>query len=316
MATLAEELETQFEEDQVEEVVEIEEQEEVEVEEPETKEEVEPEEKEVEQAEVVTAPEHWSEEDKELFNNAPDESKGWLMKRHTSMEKDYTQKSQRLATERKTFDESQTQWQTVIDAYAPYQQQLQQAGMSQQQHMEGLLNADRLLVNNPTQGIQKIAEMYGININDLVNAPPVSQEVLGLQDQVRQLQQQHAVSSQTLQKQQESSMITEINKFSSSDDAPYFDEVLGDMIELAKQQQAVGNSPDLAKIYDQAIWQNPSVREKIQASSEKERLVKAQSEANKLAAKAAKANKSIGGNPQGVETDSLSLRDMLNQSMG
>ena len=47
---------------------------------------------------------------------------------------------------------------------------------------------------------------------------------------------------------------------------PYYPEVFDDMLAMAQAKQAAGQTPDIAELYEQAIWSNASVRAKVQAA--------------------------------------------------
>ena len=47
---------------------------------------------------------------------------------------------------------------------------------------------------------------------------------------------------------------------------PYFHEVFDDMLAMAQAKVAAGQPPDIAALYESAIWSNASVRAKMQAA--------------------------------------------------
>jgi hypothetical protein len=78
---------------------------------------------------------------------------------------------------------------------------------------------------------------------------------------------------------------------------PYFDEVERDMSTLAQLARARGEKRTLTQLYDDAVWANPSVREKKLAADQSAQRVKADAEARAKAAQARKAGSSVTGGP-------------------
>ena len=110
-----------------------------------------------------TAPDHWSQEDKDRFNALNDlgdegkQAQDFLLGRHKAMEADYTRKTQEIADFKKT-------WQPLEEAIEPYAQGLTEAGVTPTQYFYNLGKADEFLKNNPTEGIKWVAEQYGIDL--------------------------------------------------------------------------------------------------------------------------------------------------------
>ena len=71
---------------------------------------------------------------------------------------------------------------------------------------------------------------------------------------------------------------------------PYFPEVFDDMLAMAQAKVAAGQPPDIAELYESAIWSNASVRAKVQAAerhtsrqAEQQRQTRAKTAAGSLA---------------------------------
>lgn len=268
---------------------------------------------------TVTAPEHWSAADKELFESAPEEIRQWLLDRHKSMEGDYTRKTQEISDFRRS-------WEPVQEMYAPYMDQLHQAGLTPQQHIERLVNADLLLNTDPIQGIQHVAQMYGIDLSQIGEhhgaQQEVSPEVLELRNELNGLKGQIMSREQAQAQERHNAIVSEIETFAEAKDEqgqvahPHFDEVIDDMMSLARAERAAGREPNLSDLYDKACWSNTSVRKKLLDAEKTAQQAKAEEEARAKAAKAKKASRSVSGSPSGqTPTDDLDLREQLERQL-
>ena len=267
--------------------------------------------------EPLTAPDHWSAEDKETFNSAPRNVQEWALNRHKAMEADYTRKTQEISDFKKT-------WSAVSDLFAGYRPQLRAAGMTEADAVARLINADQMLRSSPQSGIQQIAQMYGIDLSQFAGPQiEVDPQVQALQGQIAQLQNHMMTQQQQEAQMRQNSVLSEIESFAAQtgeDGAvshPHFNEVVEEMIVMAQAERAAGREPKLDNLYEQAVWANPTIREKMLAASKEAEQKKAEEEARAKAAKAAKAGKSVKGSPGGATPSAdLSLRAQLEQSFG
>jgi hypothetical protein len=257
-------------------------------------------------------PEHWSQEDKDTFSSAPRDVQEWALKRHREMEGDYTRKSQEIADFKKA-------WEPVAEFYSPYMDQLRQSGMTPYDHIQRLANADLMMNQDPINGIQQIAQMYGIDLNNL-NQESDNPEYDSLRQELAQLRNSITHEQQVSAQRQQKTILEQIESFAgeTGEDGllrPYFDEVMEDLVTLAQADRAAGREPELQSLYDRAVWANPSTREKILAAQKDAEMKKAEEEAKAKAAQAKRASQSISGNPgTSVNTD-LSLRDLIKSQM-
>lgn len=272
--------------------------------------------------EALCAPEHWSSEHKELFDKLGlgeiqgRDAQQFLIDRHKSMEGDYTRKMQDMSDFRHS-------WEPVEKMYAPYIQQLQQAGLTPQQHIERLANADRLLNQDPISGIQHVAQMYGIDLSQFAGEQAeISPEVQALHKELADLRGQIQTREQQQWQERHNTVVNEIEQFAEAKNEndelahPYFNDVIDDMMLLAQAERARGREPNLQDLYDKAVWSNTSVREQVQKAQQDAAEKKAQEEARAKAAKAKKAARSVTGNPSGqTPSDELSLREQLERQL-
>ena len=94
----------------------------------------------------LEAPSNWSQEDKELFSSQPKEVQQYLLNRHKAMEGDYTRKMQEIAPLR--------EYEPVHQIFAPYMQQLKQAGTSPAQMIQSWAHTYQNLQSNPAETIR------------------------------------------------------------------------------------------------------------------------------------------------------------------
>jgi len=202
---------------------------------------------------------HWTQQDKEAFTRLPREAQELILKKDREFQSDYTRKMQGIAE--------------VKRALEPVRTTLEQVGITEGDAVRRLVGAHLMLVQNPAQGIRYVAEQYGIDLNNL-GAGQSQEESAALREvnSIRQqlFEQQRAALASRVQSYEKE--IEEVRK-----DAPFFDEVEADMERLARSYIASNiQPPSVRDLYNEAVWANPTVREKAlaarQAEAEKKRL--------------------------------------------
>lgn len=266
----------------------------------------------------IEAPAHWSPEHRAMFEALgrgelePKDAQDFLLARHKDMEGDYTRKMQGRAE----FDRA---YQPIEDMLAPHMDNLRAAGVNQTQYLSNLMNADKMLNDNPMQGIQQIAQMYGIDLGNMsqTEQAQVDPQVSQLQQELAQLRgsiEQDRTAAANTKRQTFEQKITEFSQQTDESGAaahPHFDAVLDDMITLAHAERQAGREPELSALYDKATWANPEVRQAILSEQKKADKAKALSEAKAKAKKAEKASASIKGGSGTAPSAELSLREEL-----
>ena len=184
---------------------------------------------------------------------------------------------------------SQAQFaQNMQSAIAPHMQTIQSLGITPDQAIGELMQADaRLRYGSPQEKhsyFAQLAQSYGINLSMAQNSPQIDPNMDYLQQQVQHLQ-NHIQNQQLMgQRQEEASLYSEINNFSSDPKHSHFESVREYMAALLQ----AGQAKDLSDAYEQAIYANPTTRAAVLA----EQQVSAKSEASKKA-QAAKSSASI-----------------------
>ena len=267
-----------------------------------------------EQQNIVEAPIHWPAQDRERFAElaklqGAEWVQDWLLGRHNDLEKAFYEKSQGIADFKRT-------WDPVQEMFAPYIAQ----GINPTQTVMQWANIANNLQQNPRETLSRLAQQYGVDFSQQEGEQQgfIDPNVQKLEQQIHQLtnyiQQQENNAVQTSQQQR----LTEIQDFATQKTEagepahPYFDEVIQEVTLLARAERQAGRQPNLKSLYEQAIWSNPTVREKILTSQRQAEAKKREQEAIAKAKRAQQASKSISGAPSGeAPTEGLSVRQEL-----
>lgn len=176
---------------------------------------------------------------------------------------------------------------TMAQAFIPYQQTLDQLGVTPDVAVGKLLQIDNTLrYGNPAQKAQAVANIitqFGVDLNALQNAPQVDPYVYALQDKLSQLEGYITQQQREQQEREQATLNSEIAKFSEGRE--HFETVREDMAALLQ----AGRATDLNDAYEKAIWANPSVRAALIAKQQSEAAEKAEKERKAQEAKRASA---------------------------
>lgn len=266
----------------------------------------------------LTPPEHWAAQDKEVFASQSREAQEWLLEKSKSLEKGYDEKFREVAALKKAAE--------------PWDNYLRSVGATPEQAFGYLMNAEYQLRNGTAdqkrQLLHKFASDYGIELTQAETAAAEESEALdptikALRDELGQVKNVLNQQSQAQTQAQQSAMLAEIETFSKQTTEagepahPFFDDVLEEITARARFDLAQGRKPDLAKLYDAAVYANPDTRQRMLDAS-KEAEARKQAEAAKAKAKAAeKAAVSVKGAPAGgsAPVEPKSLRDSIEAAM-
>ena len=190
-------------------------------------------------------------------------------------------------------------------ALEPYLPTIQGLGLKPEQAVAALAQADYTLRTAPPdqryQYLVNLAAQYGINLNATSQAGQQPQTTVDplvwqLQNELNNVrgevmgwkQQQEMVENQTL--------LSEINSFAEK--AEYFEEARPKMISLLQ----TGEAQTLEDAYDQAIWSNKELRQKMLESQQASQAAKVVAEKNRAAKAARAAAVSVRGSTPGTNT--------------
>ena len=287
---------------------------------------------EVEKAEETDVPNNWNKEEKQAFEDIPDEittedgtkislkaMKDVVLHRNEELLKAFMEKS-REATAAKKGGE---QWNNLLDPYKP---QLTAAGMEPQQWIGTILKDVHRLQQNPKAVIKELIGAYKVSASDLGIKPEQSEDqdlfhgeddpkVTKLETTVTDLRAEiDAMRNEGIQ-QKNQSVQDELTTFQGTLDGngnlafPHFNE--------AREEMGILIQTGKAKTLEEAYKKSPTVRSKgleVVRSPEDNKL--ALKKAREEAAKAKKAGKTIKTRSgQTPVMGGLSIRDTLKANM-
>lgn len=213
-------------------------------------------------AEPLSAPEHWSAEDKTLFEGQSDEVKQYLVDRDKTTASEYTRKTEELATQRKEREPLDA----LADQMAPY---FATQGMTAAQGFTYLANAQSGLASGtPEQkvaALRQIAVQYGIPLTpDAQNESEYQDPEFGKLTQRQDVLEQYIIQSQqTAATQQQQATHQLVADFANEkNDAgelkhPHFEAVRGIMSPL------MATAGNMEAAYEQAVMANPDTRKAV-----------------------------------------------------
>lgn len=215
--------------------------------------------------ESAEAPKHWSETDRQMFGKLDKEGRDFLLRRHREMEADYTRKTQEHSETVKVGRQVSQYLDSGI------RQDLQAAGMSDEQFIGSLLQYHRLSVANPEQFLRITAENLGVDPAKVFglqqNAPapanpadPVATRLSAVEQRLKR------EDEQRLQKMQQEAG-SSVAEFSSAKDSsgnplhPHFEKVRTIMGRLMMADPTL----DLQQAYEVAVYRDPELRKEVVA---------------------------------------------------
>jgi hypothetical protein len=296
-------------------------------------------------------PANWSAADKTAFKGMPPEAQTFLLNRHKAMEADYTKKTQAIAGFRNDYE-------PVASLLAPHAEDMRRAGYTPATLIQSWMGVERDLqqgrgvhvVKSLVDGYKldraQIAQALGLNApasaigteppapaQPASAIPPELQQKLSQYDQfIAQQQRERAEQAARAQRETETRVMSTVEQFKGATDAsgaplhPHYDELEDDMVALLMAARARGQAdPPLDKLYETAVWANPSTRQKLQESTSaaqeaqrKASEAEAAKQARAKAEQARRAGSSVTGAPnlgQSGRAAPGSLRDTIRAAM-
>ncbi|MEN5063572.1 hypothetical protein [Achromobacter aegrifaciens] len=209
----------------------------------------------------------------------------------------------------KTHAHEAQAYQRVVE---PYMHTIRNLGVDAPTAIAKLFQADHTLrYSDPAtkaRFLGQLAQEYGVDIGQVVNAPPVDPNVQYLQHQMQQQQQQIQQFYQQQEMREQAGYQSEIQKFAADPAHPHFEAVKEDMALLLQ----TGKAEDLKAAYDTAVWMRADIRQSLveQQRAEAQRAATEQAQATraKSAAVSVKGSSPAGA---GVQPVKGSLREQL-----
>jgi ribosome-associated translation inhibitor RaiA len=243
---------------------------------------------------AIPVPQSWSADVKDVWQTLPPKAQEFLAKRESEMHGKITQQGQELS-----------QFEPIRQVVEQHMDVFERNGVSIDDGIGRLLNAERLLESNPAAAIAQIAQAYGVDLSQFGGKPSngsdpnaaLHQRIAHLESQLNEtstrIQQREQAEAQT----QQQSTLTLIEKFASekSDWADLENDVLTEITGLKaavaqKLIPAMTAEETLAKAYERAQRNNPAVWAKKLEADKKADDEKRVAEAKKRAEDAKRSN--------------------------
>lgn len=196
------------------------------------------------------------------------------------------------------WSEEKRRYEAVL---APAAQAFKARNLSVEDGINRLLQAQDFLDRDPSSAVQWLAQSYGVDLANLASNPPAPQAPR-FDPVVQQFEQKVSYLENQLNGFLQNQTLGVVEQFSQG--KPHYADVEGDMVNIIPlvQQQNPGASPQviLEKAYEQALWTNPQVREKLIAEKQAQSQQQKAEAVNAKAQQAAKAAVSIKGSSGGV----------------
>ena len=262
-------------------------------------------------------PVHWDSARQELFGGLPRNAQEAFLEIHKGMEAEHTRRSQEIAPIRK-----------VASHWEPYLQQVGATADRAFNHLMELEYGLRTGTNEQKKELLRgLIHDYGVDVEDPAQADPNDPGGLraemraAISEQIGPLRQRMDEVTGGMQNQAVASIQQQVDAFKAEkgEDGkpahPYFDEVRKDMATLAQAEFAAGRQPDMATLYANACWVNPSVREKMQIASQRSAQVSKRRTEQERARKARVAAGGLGGSGGGRKDQPTTIEEDLEAAL-
>jgi len=243
-----------------------------------------------------------------VLMRSPPDAKELVLERDAQFQKGYQEKAQAISA--------------ITDAIEPFKESLIRRGMTPQQAIGILFNAQDRLDNNPLEGILQIAQSYGVADQLKEQFAPQTDDddltdpgIKALQKEFQGLKSQMEQTNQGIRQQVVDAGNQQIETFKNAVDGegnlahPYFEQLVSEITShLEKKEGAT-----LESAYKQLVWTVPEYRE----SQNKQIVEKTDQEKAAQVKKAKRASRGIKTNgksdpEEGAEA--LSLHDDLTEA--
>lgn len=260
------------------------------------------------------APDHWSNEDREMFAKLDQNGKDFLLRRHRQMEGDYTRKTQENAEAIKVgklFDEAMD---PAIKA------DLMRIGVDREAYVRQMMQWHHMSVNDPAGFVRSITQQLRLDPAQVFTQTGESQETQPADPMAQRIAavESHLSNEQRNRHQQVIQQTQErVNSFKDAVDDqgnplhPHFETVRKDMATFVR----VDPNMPLEDAYQAAVYKNPELRAGLM-NGQPAQTPSGQNHAERTN-KALRAKKSnIKSRSGSVEADKkqvkMSLRDSMN----
>lgn len=258
---------------------------------------------------VIEAPHSWSAEKRELFKSLPREAQEYIAQRDREVNQALSRRKSQETEHAGRYEQTIQQYRDVFEQVDP--RSGARVPIDPVVGIQALLSAQRKLASNFPAAVQEMARANGYQVelkplNPEHGAPvdsynPVIHQVIG---EIQNLKQHLATKEQ---RQQQEYLTSHIEAFRKETDGngqlkrPFFEDVrqqMGRIVEyLESTEPGLSEREYLERAYDEAVWANPTTREKLRAH-ELEQSRKDQ-ERKRQVERAERASGSVRGSPGG-----------------
>ena len=238
----------------------------------------------------IDGPASWSAEMKAKFGTLPPDVQQYVAQR----DKETHEAISRLGQAVKTYE-------PVGKLLEQHQDTFRSKGLTYDQGLSQLLDAQRALDRNPVAAIAQLANVYGVDLARFANPENANPQNEALLSQVRELTQELQTLKGTMTQREryesdkrQNELVSFVEKFAAdkADFNDLADDISAHLTALRSQHPKLSQSELLEKAYDAARWSNPAARERLlaaQAEKAKAEELKKVEEAKKQAEAAKKA---------------------------
>jgi hypothetical protein len=195
----------------------------------------------------ISAPEHWSAQDRAQFDALPDELKPLWLEKTKLIERGYTAKFEELANDRRSYAE-------LRDLFGQDQmQQIQAAGLTPAAYMKRLVSTFAALQANPQATLAHLAQQYGVQQGGDPRVASLEQAVQNI----------HASEWQSFIR------ATDQSGAPLYPGAAYLQRRVGAELQMNPERPGESTRDALVRAYEAAKWSHPELRENLLAQREK-----------------------------------------------
>ena len=235
---------------------------------------------------TAAPPVSWSAEAKAEWSKLPPAIQEAAIKREAEVNEGF----RRLSEERRQLE-------PLAKAVEPHLQMFQRYNTDPATGIQKLMAAQEYLTRDPVNAIRWLAQERGVNLRALAEMGDMT--VQQVQMQQPQYQQPVDIPAIVRSQMQQAQIEQEVERFATSQ--PYYAEVERELLVLVpyikQEHPELSPSQVLKEAYDRAVYANPATRAKVIASTDTDRIAKAQADQKANAAKARGAAVSLRGSP-------------------
>lgn len=193
----------------------------------------------------------------------------WLLKRETEYSKGIEERSTKL----KTYEQQLAERDELQKVLAPYSQKWALNGWQTHERIQRLLAAQDMLDKTPAEGLRWLAEQYRLTPAQIFTAaqnqangqqqqqihPLIAAELAKLQKSQADIAREQAEWKAARENEQQAAVSNEIESFKADPANKHFEAVKARMSKLISE----GDATTIKDAYEQAIWQEPSIRQQL-----------------------------------------------------